>query len=135
MLMHLFVGICWGFYCHSLHRFAWVSYAIISIPVLLWIKVLCDFDFFCKCVFASIMFDLVPAVHAALTNVQEFNDQVYVYPLICCFLGYGIGIFAIRYNIPESIFPGKFDFLFHSHQLWHCAAFFGMYTFSTVISE
>mmetsp|Transcript_41500 Transcript_41500/g.47870 ORF Transcript_41500/g.47870 Transcript_41500/m.47870 type:complete len:116 (-) Transcript_41500:26-373(-) len=45
-----------------------------------------------------------------------------VFPVMYYVLGGGIYIFgAFIYSVrfPEAIFPGKFDFFGHSHNLWH----------------
>ena len=39
---------------------------------------------------------------------------------VCC---YGIGAIFFATRFPESYFPGQFDFVGHSHMLWHlCVA-------------
>lgn len=48
------------------------------------------------------------------------------------------GVLIYTYRIPERLFPGKFDILFHSHQLWHIcvvAAFYSHYHSAKALLE
>jgi len=65
----------------------------------------------------------IPAVHwfylhGGWTNefVRHFFPKLFV---LYAILGFGTLIYLIRF--PERFFPGYFDFLFSSHQIWHIA--------------
>jgi adiponectin receptor len=63
---------------------------------------------------------LIPITHSLVRDgYVKFSSS----PLISWLLGmavfYLVGAFIYAYRIPERWFPGKFDYLFHSHQIFH----------------
>lgn len=55
-------------------------------------------------------------LHGGWTNVfvQEFFPKLFV---LYGILGFGTIVYLIK--LPERFFPGYFDFIFASHQIWH----------------
>ncbi|KAJ3220172.1 hypothetical protein HDU67_005498 [Dinochytrium kinnereticum] len=63
----------------------------------------------------------------AIKGVERWNGVIVPDPaenLALVRFGLGIGAYLIGCvvyvgKLPESLFPGKFDLFFHSHQIWH----------------
>jgi adiponectin receptor len=45
------------------------------------------------------------------------NGQMHLLLLMGLLYGIGVSFFITRF--PECVWPGKFDLLFHSHQIFH----------------
>ncbi|CAF1126951.1 unnamed protein product [Adineta steineri] len=59
------------------------------------------------------------ALHGGWSNgfVQQFFPRLFIlYGIL------GVGTFAYLTKFPERFFPGYFDFIFASHQIWHFAS-------------
>ncbi len=51
-----------------------------------------------------------------------------LFPLGLQLLFYLIGFLFYYTRFPESKYPGRFDYYFHSHTIWHCFVSFGCYS-------
>jgi len=74
---------------------------------------------------------LIPLMHAKLYLPEEFigsllNSNV-MSSVTCMYLSYGLGLLLFASKFPECVFKGKFDYLFHSHQLFHICVFGGAF--------
>ena len=49
-------------------------------------------------------------------------DEASLRLLLAFFITAGVAILIYSTQIPESIFPGRFDVWFHSHQIFHVLA-------------
>ncbi|KAI8871735.1 Hly-III related protein, partial [Ramicandelaber brevisporus] len=68
----------------------------------------------------------IPAAH--LTLIHGIIPMLYyTYPLLISLGSYLVGVFIYANQYPERIWPGKFDVIGHSHQLWHLAVVGGIY--------
>eukprot|EP01023_Acetabularia_acetabulum_P042490 TRINITY_DN4204_c0_g1_i4.p2 TRINITY_DN4204_c0_g1~~TRINITY_DN4204_c0_g1_i4.p2 ORF type:complete len:167 (-),score=22.02 TRINITY_DN4204_c0_g1_i4:145-645(-) len=62
---------------------------------------------------------VVPLVHQVFLNFHVWQiRQVQMYEL-CMGISYLLGAAVYALRIPERWYPGKFDILFHSHQIFH----------------
>ncbi|CAF0770370.1 unnamed protein product [Adineta steineri] len=69
------------------------------------------------------LFGILPALHWYYLHGGWSNQFVqYFLPKLIIFYGLlSIGVLAYLTKIPERFFPGYFDILFSSHQIWHFA--------------
>jgi len=71
--------------------------------------------------FASFgMTGIFPFLHALYKNGWQHsmeNGQMHLLLLMGLLYGIGVSFFITRF--PECVWPGKFDLLFHSHQIFH----------------
>lgn len=63
---------------------------------------------------------IVPFFHGALLHGTRAMLSFYA-PLFWSVLSYAIGVVLYFNRLPECLAPGRFDYLGHSHQLWHVA--------------
>ena len=77
---------------------------------------------------------LAPLIQAAVsTECKDCDAKNEVLVRLAWFMAsqaFGAFFFASRF--PESVWPGKFDFFFHSHQIFHCVIVVGVYLFFDV---
>lgn len=69
---------------------------------------------------------IAPFVHISYVASAEAAQDVVedVIALVSCFF---IGAIIFTSRVPERFFPGKFDLIFQSHQIFHCFVTAGMY--------
>lgn len=67
----------------------------------------------------SVAFGLVPAVHWVTSTDSAPRGQIFG-RLMAMFGFYGVGFALWASKYPEKLWPGKFDKVFHSHQLVRC---------------
>ncbi|CCW63324.1 unnamed protein product [Phytomonas sp. EM1] len=70
---------------------------------------------FYVCMVSSGMF---PILHIAFLLPKDIGSP-YLTGLLMMMALYGIGVFFYIFKLPEVFYPGKFDFYFSSHQIWH----------------
>lgn len=71
---------------------------------------------------------IAPATHYGIVNGWEKSmNEAAMGWLILMGLLYITGAMLYAFRIPERIFPGKVDILFHSHQLFHCFVIAGAF--------
>jgi channel protein (hemolysin III family) len=76
------------------------------------------------CYSANAMFAVVPCGHLAWRFASGQPVWGPVLPYIGAMLGlYALGTIIYFYKFPEKYWPGSFDFIFSSHQLWHVIVF------------
>lgn len=64
---------------------------------------------------------LIMGIHAIrLWGIYSDIFTVLFSRVLLAYLFYLIGVFIYVLRIPERFFPGKFDLLGSSHQIWHC---------------
>lgn len=114
-----FTGIALGYRCYPELRLFYLAYAALvsaalAVPVVKPDLVQDIPRHFIVCVVLGV----VPAVHfIAVARQQEI---FLVLPHLLKMFGYyGIGALFYVKRWPESKWPGRFDFLGHSHQFWH----------------
>lgn len=75
----------------------------------------------------SVVFPLVWWILCSVKYGVYSKLVVHIFYLGCalCYLGYAFGIFFYISRVPERIFPGKFDFAFGSHSIWHVGVIAG----------
>ncbi|ETV78429.1 hypothetical protein H257_07972 [Aphanomyces astaci] len=116
----------YGFYCHDTLRWFYLTTTLVLATLTFAMAMM---PFFAKekflvlrtCTFISFgCFGAVPVVHMAL--LRGFHDdqvQVILYPMLWEGLFYIGGAMIYMSRIPERFYPGRFDVLFGSHQIWH----------------
>ena len=67
---------------------------------------------------------IIPSTHwSILYGINSEAVMLFIPRIILLYALAALGAFFYITRIPESIFPGRFDYIGHSHQLWHvCAA-------------
>lgn len=76
----------------------------------------------------TIAFAIFPMAHTSYINGLD-----HVYYWLAPIAWYAAGLLLYTYRFPESTFPGRFDIIFSSHNLWHfCVFFAGLTTYSTL---
>ncbi|CAO3568407.1 unnamed protein product [Mortierella alpina] len=122
----------YGFYCESLFRNSYIAatslfgVAGVVIPWLSW------FDqketrwlritFFISMAASA----LLPVFHLALMQGAGPTLE-WIFPLLKSMGSYLLGVFVYANQYPEKLFPGRFDHLGSSHQLWHLCVLGGVY--------
>jgi len=135
-----FSPIFYGYYCFPF----WQRLYLLMISVVgISLVVLCLFKFFhtnryatMRLVLYSLIaaFGIIPALHIRyLTDSYLHTPDILVhniddvhFRINLMYLCYFLGVICYMYQLPERFFPGKFDYLFHSHQLWHLFTFAGI---------
>jgi adiponectin receptor len=71
---------------------------------------------------------LVPVLHKLIWF--HYRPEVVASTVFEAFMGifYGLGVMIYATRVPERWFPGKFDLVGHSHQLFHLLVIAGAYT-------
>ncbi|KFH66709.1 hypothetical protein MVEG_07234 [Podila verticillata NRRL 6337] len=122
----------YGFYCEALFRNSYIiatamfGVAGVVIPWLSW------FDqketrwlritFFISMAASA----LLPVFHLAM--IQGVGPTLeWITPLLKSMGSYLLGVFVYANQYPEKLFPGRFDHLGSSHQLWHLCVLGGVY--------
>lgn len=77
---------------------------------------------------------LIPLLHSALSTECSNCDakRDVLMKLVWFMFTQGCGAFFFTSRFPECIWPGKFDYFFHSHQIFHCLIVVGVYLFFDV---
>jgi len=75
-------------------------------------------------IFLASAFGLAPVAH--MYTVPGIIPHSYLYNIWLMYGCYGIGAFIYLTKYPERLLPGKFDYIFASHQIWHCCVLGGM---------
>uniref|UniRef100_A0A0A9X428 Adiponectin receptor protein 1 n=1 Tax=Lygus hesperus TaxID=30085 RepID=A0A0A9X428_LYGHE len=65
---------------------------------------------------------VIPLTHR---SILDGVDSILLFYLLLMGATYVGGAFFYLYQMPERFFPGKFDILFSSHQIWHLFVFLG----------
>jgi len=123
-----FPPIFFAFYCHPFWQILYLG----TISVLGIAGITCGlFEFYHRPSFNSIRIlsvvgtaasGVVPIIHAysqKLDNMNLLSDSSITTNLFYMYLLYSIGLLFYVTKMPESIWKGKFDIYFNSHQLWH----------------
>jgi len=121
----------YGFYCDDFLRFSYlativamsVTASAVGIysglnPSVFWrfMRVICYSS--------NALFAVVPCGHLAYRFFSGQPVWAPVLPYIAGMLGlYALGTVIYFYQFPEKYWPGTFDFIFSSHQLWHIIVF------------
>ena len=114
------------YYCNSVLQQTWITLSILASLVGV---VGPSFDSFTRhtilrttCYVCSAMFCGLPVVLHTITHSIPFNHSG-----LLCFVGmilsYLGGAAIYLHKIPERFAPGRFDYFFHSHVIWHCCVF------------
>ncbi|KAF9550867.1 hypothetical protein EC957_011414 [Mortierella hygrophila] len=122
----------YGFYCESTFRNSYIAatalfgVAGVVIPWLSW------FDqketrwlritFFISMAASA----LLPVFHLMLIQGAAPTLE-WIFPLLKSMGSYLLGVFVYANQYPEKLFPGRFDHLGSSHQLWHLCVLGGVY--------
>ncbi|KAF9968040.1 hypothetical protein BGZ70_007052 [Mortierella alpina] len=69
---------------------------------------------------------LLPVFHLALMQGAGPTLE-WIFPLLKSMGSYLLGVFVYANQYPEKLFPGRFDHLGSSHQLWHLCVLGGVY--------
>jgi len=80
------------------------------------------------------IFGIVPIFHWIFVN--GWNSEVvtlFFWRFPACWLIYSTGLCIFLYKAPERFYPGKFDYWFNSHQIWHCFIWFGNAWFMWIV--
>jgi len=80
-------------------------------------------------------FGIIPALHIRYLQTHYMiappelaeGIQTIHYRIYLMYLSYGMGVFVYSYQFPERQFPGKFNYWFNSHQLWHLFVLLGTF--------
>ncbi|KAF9357625.1 hypothetical protein BGX34_009282 [Mortierella sp. NVP85] len=122
----------YGFYCESLFRNSYIiatslfGVAGVVIPWLSffdqketrWLRI----TFFISMAASA----LLPVFH--LMVIQGAGPTLeWIFPLLKSMGSYVLGVFLYANQYPERLFPGRFDHLGSSHQLWHLCVLGGVY--------
>eukprot|EP00933_Yihiella_yeosuensis_P075016 TRINITY_DN84145_c0_g1_i1.p1 TRINITY_DN84145_c0_g1~~TRINITY_DN84145_c0_g1_i1.p1 ORF type:complete len:100 (-),score=11.98 TRINITY_DN84145_c0_g1_i1:89-388(-) len=76
---------------------------------------------------------LIPVFHWLLISEVGRHEQGWRMMLI---LGFSISAQQVFSRMaPECFYPGRFDLLGHSHQIWHVLIFLGMAQYSEIMIE
>ncbi|KAJ1991878.1 inc metabolism membrane protein [Dimargaris cristalligena] len=68
----------------------------------------------------------IPMVHLASDRGLALTVQ-FIAPVVKSLLCYGTGVYFYANKYPERLWPGLFDHIGNSHQLWHMAVIGGIY--------
>lgn len=123
------------FFCSNFWRnFYCLSHLIIGILVFLYVVFRSDEYFKIKS-YLLVLFvvaSFIPKLHI-LFFLDESIGMTKDAHETCFYLGaivIGFGFYIFTTKLPEKRFPGKFDFAFHSHQIWHVLVIIGMLFFN-----
>ncbi|KAF9171193.1 hypothetical protein BGX21_000726 [Mortierella sp. AD011] len=122
----------YGFYCESMFRNSYIvvtalfGIAGVVCPWLSWFEHR-DSKWIRVTFFISMAASgLLPLFH--LTLVQGAGRTFeWIFPLLKSTLSYVLGVIVYINQYPEKLFPGRFDHLGSSHQLWHLCVLGGVY--------
>lgn len=121
--------IYYGFYCQPYLRLFYISAIAFTGLVVFLVVVLPKFKPIEYRVLKVVLFitlaffGMVPFSHFVLLMGELHFIFWYLIAMGVCYLG---GAVIYTFQIPERWAPGYFDYIGHSHQLWHCAIFFAI---------
>ena len=61
--------------------------------------------------------------------------HLFLYKLLATFGSYMVGFIFYATQFPEKRWPGRFDLLGHSHQIWHIFVFTGAFLYYIAVCE
>jgi hypothetical protein len=61
--------------------------------------------------------------------VDSVQANLFLYKLLATFGSYAVGFIFYATQFPEKRWPGRFDFVAHSHQMWHIFVLIGALLF------
>ena len=64
-------------------------------------------------------------IYIFITFMYRAVVMLFYFGMALCYCGYGLGMIFYVTRFPERIWPGKFDYFFGSHSLWHCGVILG----------
>mmetsp|Transcript_3325 Transcript_3325/g.7802 ORF Transcript_3325/g.7802 Transcript_3325/m.7802 type:complete len:180 (+) Transcript_3325:60-599(+) len=67
---------------------------------------------------------LIPMFHW-VSVIPEEEAKIFIPRVLQCLGVYFLGFAFFGTRFPERSFPGRFDYVFNSHQFWHACVFFG----------
>ena len=70
---------------------------------------------------------IVPLLHITWLAGLPIGCWMHLVPVLFEGFFYLAGAYIYAMRLPEKYFPGKFDLIFHSHQLWHLFIVIGAY--------
>jgi len=129
-------GIYYAFYCHSFWRDAYLLVVVAILLVTLLLPLLhkeylapksAPLRIFLYVV--TMLYGFVPAIHWVFLSGGVSSSWVRIFfpKLLYTYLLAGSAFVFYISDFPERLCPGRFDFIGHSHQLWHilvCAALY-----------
>ncbi len=121
-----FISIFIGFSCHTFLRYMYIALDIIIFICLLFPLLFVwpsKTSFKCKAfvMFFAIALQMLPIFHwIYICFMTDMETLIFFYYAFIEMLGcYLIGFIIWYYHIPECLYPGKFDMVGNSHQIWH----------------
>lgn len=73
-------------------------------------------------------YPLIMYFHKVMLEGVDNDASTLLEALMRTYYWYLVGLFFYGTRFPECYWPGRFDYLFSSHQVWHCIAFWAAYT-------
>ena len=64
---------------------------------------------------------------------DSVQANLFLYKLLATFCSYMVGFMFYASQFPEKRWPGRFDLLGHSHQIWHIFVFVGALLFYVAV--
>ena len=128
ILGSFYSGLWLGFRCHS--RIAYIYMGIISILSIPLLTIIAVPKYRERLYLIAPIFSLVVASGLIPTfqfyqmmrddsHDRVLSNYVMVFTVMGMFTCYLIGLIFYMSRFPERLFPGRFDFIFNSHQAWH----------------
>eukprot|EP00049_Salpingoeca_infusionum_P026729 m.27569 g.27569 ORF g.27569 m.27569 type:complete len:598 (-) comp8943_c0_seq1:650-2443(-) len=115
------------FYCHRDLRIIYMSLTLVFGALTAWVTWHPKFDGKNKKHIRVLLFVILsataflPVAHFAMIYGMEHTltviDVFWLFGISCPLYLIGAAVFVLK--VPERFFPGRFDYFFHSHQLWH----------------
>ena len=63
---------------------------------------------------------LIPVAHWVYINMDNHEEvSLFLHKVLLMYACIAVGFFFYASLVPESLFPGRFDIVGHSHQWWH----------------
>jgi len=126
---HFLPGFYYGFSCHpNLQRVYTRAISIVIAATLTFANVpvfrkMQHFSIILQFLIAGIVLSsVIPIVH--WTSIRPRAEVQRMLPgVLQMLMLYGIGFFFFSSRFPERAAPGRFDFVFSSHQIWHVCVF------------
>lgn len=118
IVMSYFTGIALGYRCWPRLRRFYLVYAVGVAAALAWPLLRSQLADLTRHFIVCVALGVLPAAHFLYVSSQE--DVACVVPYMLAMFGcYGAGAFFYLQRWPEKHWPGRFDILGHSHQVWH----------------
>lgn len=113
-----FCGIALAYRCFARLRILYLAYALVVVLLLVWPLCKRHVESMARHMIFCAALGLVPAIHPFFIFSQEELRTImpYVFAMFMC---YGVGAAVFTSKWPECKWPGRFDILGHSHQVWH----------------